>query len=116
MRQGLNIFWTHTLKYLSVLTIGQVQACLHSSMHAGDSLYMQWIDESSKLLTFNTLCRRYRFTSLPFGFAPALEIYPREVDKPFEGVPLALIVDDFLIHGKDQNEVGLKLKPGKFKL
>jgi len=59
-------------------------------------------DESSKLLTFNTPWGRYRFTRLPFGISQAPEIYQREMHRLFEGVPVEIIVDDFLIHGKDQ--------------
>ena len=87
-------------------------------------------DESSKLLTFNTPRGRYRFTKLPFGISSAPEIYQREMDKLFEGIPVEIIVDDFLIHGKDQTdpdqklrrvldrnrEVGLKFNPKKVKL
>ena len=56
-------------------------------------------DESSKLLTFNTPWRRYQFTRLPFGISPAPELYQREMDRLFEGVPVEIIVDDFLVHG-----------------
>ncbi|PFX31924.1 Retrovirus-related Pol polyprotein [Stylophora pistillata] len=87
-------------------------------------------DESSKLLTFNTPWGRFRFTRLPFGISSAPDIYHREMDKLFEGVPVEIIVDDFLIHGKDQihtdqklrrvlarsREVGLKFNPKKVKL
>ena len=52
------------------------------------------------------------------------------MDKLFEGIPVEIIVDDFLIHGKDQTdpdqklrrvldrnrEVGLKFNPKKVKL
>ena len=91
---------------------------------------LQVDDESSKLLTFNTPWGRYRFTRLPFGISPAPEIYQREMDRLFEGVPVQIIVDDFLIHGEDQRdmdqklravldksrEVGLKFNPHKVKL
>ena len=87
-------------------------------------------DESSKLLIFTTSWGRYRFTKLPFGISSAPEIYQREMDKLFEGIPVEIIVDDFLIHGKDQTdpdqklrrvldrnrEVGLKFNPKKVKL
>ena len=87
-------------------------------------------DESSKLLTFNTPSGRYRFTRLPFGISSAPEIYQREMEKLFEGIPVEIIVDDFLIHRKDQTdadqklrrvlgrsrEVGLKFNPKKVKL
>ena len=56
-------------------------------------------DESSKLLTFNNRAPwgRYRFTRLPFGISPAPEIYQREMDRLFEGIPVEIIVDDFVI-------------------
>jgi len=52
------------------------------------------------------------------------------MDRLFEGVPVEIIVDDFLVHGKDQSEVdekmrrvldrsrevGLKFNPKKVKL
>ena len=67
-------------------------------------------DESSKLLTFNTPWGRYRFTRLPFGISPAPELYQREMDRLFAGVPVEIIVDDFLVHGKDQSEVDAKMR------
>ena len=87
-------------------------------------------EESSKLLTFNTPWGRYRFTRLPFGINSAPEIYQREMDRLFSGVPVEIIVDDFLIHGKDNRdmdekltavlerskEIGLKFNPQKVKL
>ena len=67
-------------------------------------------DESSKLLTFNTPWERHRFTRLPFGISPAPELYQREMDRLFEGVPVKIIVDDFLVHGKDQSKVDEKMR------
>ena len=45
-----------------------------------------------------------------FGISPAPEIYQREMARLFEGVAVEIIVDDFLIHGKDQLEVDERLK------
>ena len=87
-------------------------------------------EESSKLLTFNTPWGRYRFTRLPFGISSAPELYQREMDRLFANLPVEIIVDDFLIHGKDvsdinekmiavldrSREVGLKFNPQKVKL
>ena len=67
-------------------------------------------EESSKLLTFNTPWGRYRFTRLPFGIAPAPDIYQREMDRLFAGIPVEIIVDDFLIHGDDQRGIDQKLR------
>ena len=66
---------------------------------------MQMDEESSKLLTFKTPWRQYRFTRLPFGISSAPEIYQREIVRLFAGVLVKIIVDDFLIHGKDINNV-----------
>lgn len=102
-----------------------------SALDAVSGFWQLPMDEaSSKLLTFNTPWGRYRFTRLPFGIAPAPEIYQREMEKLFEGIPVEIIVDDFLIHAKDQQEmdeklkmvldrsreVGLKFNPAKLKL
>ena len=53
---------------------------------------------------------RCQFKKLPFGIAPALEICQREIDRLFEGMPLEIIVDNFLIHGKDQMEFDQELR------
>ena len=87
-------------------------------------------EESSKLLTFNTPWGQYRFTILPFGISSAPELYQREMDRLFANLPVEIIVDDFLIHRKDDSdinekmiavldrsrEVGLKFNPKKVKL
>ena len=67
-------------------------------------------DKSSKFLTFNTPWGQYRSTRLPFGISSVPEIYQREMDKLFEGVPAEIIVDDVLIHGKDQTDADQKLR------
>jgi hypothetical protein len=67
---------------------------------------------------------RYHFTRLPFGIAPAPEIYQREMVRLFPGLPVEIIMDDFLIHGNTNNiyqkvclildrsrDVGLKFNP-----
>ena len=71
---------------------------------------LQLDDESSELLTFNIPWGRYRLTRLPFGISPAPEIYQRELDRLFEGVPVQIIADDFLIHSEDQRDMGKKLR------
>ena len=40
-----------------------------------------------------------------FWYLTAPELYQREMDRLFEWVPVEIIVDDFLVHGKDQSEV-----------
>ena len=102
-----------------------------STLDASSGFWQLPVDEvSSKLLTFNTPWGRYRFCRLPFGVAPAPEIYQREMERLFEGVPVEIIVDDFLVHAHDRQEmdekltmvlersreVGLKFNPDKLKL
>lgn len=102
-----------------------------STLDACSGFWQLPVDEaSSKLLTFNTPWGRYRFCRLPFGIAPAPEIYRREMERLLKGVPVEIIVDDFLIHAKDKmemnvklsqvlersREVGLKFNPSKVKL
>ena len=105
-------------------------AQLFTSLDACSGFWQLPLDiESSKLLTFNTPWGRYRFTRLPFGIAPAPEIYQREMVRLFQGLPVEIIMDDFLIHGNANNidqkvrlildrsrEVGLKFNPDKIKL
>ena len=47
---------------------------------------------------------------LPFGISAAPEIYRREMDRLFEVVPVEIIVDDFLIHGKDPTDIDQKMR------
>ena len=104
---------------------------LFSTLDASSGFWQLLVDEvSSKLLTFNTPWGSYRFCKLPFGVAPAPEIYQKEMERLFEGVPVEIIVDDFLIHAHDREEMdekltmalersreaGLKFNPDKLKL
>ena len=122
--------------YYPMVTVEEVanrlsDAKSFTSLDACDGYWqLQVDDESSKLLTFNTPWGCYRFTRLPFRISPAAEIYQREMDRLFEGVPVQIIVGDFLIHSEDQREmdqklrvvldksreVGLKFNPQKVKL
>lgn len=60
-----------------MVTIEGVSTCLSgASLDACSGFWQLSLDlVSSKLLTFNTPCGRYRFTRLSFGMAPAPEIY-----------------------------------------
>ena len=83
-----------------------------------------------EVLSFNTPRGSYRFTRLPFGISYVPEIYQREMDRLFASVPVEIIVDNFLIHGKDMSDINgkmiavlersrqvdLKFKPNKVKL
>ena len=55
-----------------------------STLDASSGFWQLPVDEvSSKLLTFNTPWGRSRFCRLPFGVAPAPEIYQREMERLF---------------------------------
>ena len=80
-------------------------AQIFTSLYACSGYWqLQVDDESFKLLTFNTPWGCYRFTRLPFGISASPELYQKEMNKLFEGVPLETVVDDFVIHGKHHDE------------
>ena len=67
------------------------------------------IKKSSHLTTFACQIGRYRFTRLPFGVAPVGDMFHRNIDKIFKGLPnIFVIADDILIvaydtEGRDHN-------------
>ena len=82
-----------------------------TSLDACSGYWQLSVDDGSyKLFTFNTPWGQYRFKRLPFDISPAPEHYQREMDRLFEGVPVEIIVYDFLVHGKDQREVDEKMR------
>lgn len=57
-------------------------------------------NESSKLTTFWTPFGRYRWTRLPFGIAPAPEIFQIKLQEVIEGLKgVECIADDLLVYG-----------------
>ena len=62
------------------------------------------LDEaSSRLLTFATPFGRFRWTRMPFGIAPAPEIFQRRLEQQLEGLPgVSNIHDDILIMGEGE--------------
>ena len=62
--------------------------------------------KSSLLTTFNTPFGRYRFTRLPFGVNSAQDVFQKEIDLTYKGLPgVAAIVDDILMYGKNQEDL-----------
>ena len=64
-------------------------------------------EDSSRLTTFNTPFGRYRWTRLPFGVAPALELFQRHLDQALEGLGgVHTIAGDILVcgYGRSQEE------------
>ena len=63
-------------------------------------LQVELDEESSILTTFQTPWGRYRFHRMPFGIAPAPEIFQMKLDQNLEGLSgVFKIADDILITG-----------------
>ena len=73
--------------------------------------HMKLDKESSLLTTFNTPFGRYRFTRLPCGVNSAQDVFQKEIDLTYEGLPgVAAIVDDILAYGKNLKDRDAKLE------
>ena len=58
-------------------------------------------DESSRLTTFSTLFGRYRRKRMPFGIAPASELFQCKLEQQLEGLAgVKNIHDDILVLGE----------------
>ena len=58
-------------------------------------------DESSRLTTFSTPFGRYRWKRMPFGIAPASELFQRKLEQQLEGLAgVKNIHDDILVFGE----------------
>ena len=63
-------------------------------------------EESSKLLTFNTLFRRFSFRRLPFGIHSASNICQLKISQILEGIEGVLnSEDDIIIWGSNKDEL-----------
>ena len=59
-------------------------------------------DESSRLTTFSTPFGRYRWKRMPFGIAPASELFQRKLEQQLEGLAgVKNIHDDILVFGEE---------------
>ena len=60
-------------------------------------------EESSKLTTFNSPCRRFRFKRLPFGLNLSQDAFQQSMDRILSQRPGTIgITDDVIVHGKDE--------------
>lgn len=77
------------------------KARVFSTMDARKGFWHVVLDEqSSKLTTFWTPFGRYRWTRLPFGIAPAPEIFQIKLQEVIEGLAgVECIADDLLVYG-----------------
>lgn len=65
---------------------------------------MELTEQSSKMTTFWTPFGRYRFVRMPFGIAPAMEIYQRRMNELVSGLEgVEIMADDILVYGKGEN-------------
>ena len=105
-------------------------ATIFSVLDAKSSFWQIPLDEKSSMLTcFSTSYGRYRFLRLPYGLCSSSDVFQHAIEHLFADVPCAIIVDDILVGGKDQEEhdhnlrlvlnrarqVNLKLNPTKCK-
>lgn len=68
-------------------------------------LQVELDEESSILTTFQTPWGRYRWHRMPFGIAPAPEIFQMKLDQNLEGLSgVFKIADDILITGQGDND------------
>ncbi|XP_062534340.1 uncharacterized protein LOC134203485, partial [Armigeres subalbatus] len=81
------------------------RAKVFSTVDAKKGFWHVVLDESSsKLTTFWTPFGRYRWTRLPFGIAPASEIFQMRLQEVIEGLKgVECIADDVLIFGVGDN-------------
>ena len=96
-------------EHYSCPTVDDIAAKLHGArvftvLDATRGYWQVKLDQKSSLLTtFNTPFGRYRFTRLPFGVNSAQDVFQKEIDLTYEGLPgVAAIVDDILVYGKNQ--------------
>ena len=67
--------------------------------------------ESRLLTTFITLYGRFCFNKLPFGISSAPELFQKRMNVLLEGLDgVVCLIDDVLIHGKDQEEHDARLR------
>ncbi|KAK2725108.1 hypothetical protein QYM36_001533 [Artemia franciscana] len=60
---------------------------------------------ASEMTTFSTIYRRYRFLRMPFGLLSAQDEFQRRMEEAFEGLEgVAIIIDDILVYGANQEE------------
>ena len=97
--------------------VDDIAAKLHGArvftvLDATSGYWQVKLDKKSSLLTtFNTPFGRYLFTRLQFGVNSAQDVFQKEIDLTYEGLPgVAAIVDDILVYGKNQEDYDAKLE------
>lgn len=96
----------YPLPTLDDVTSRLAGACYFSVMDAKLAYWaIKLTEESSKLTTFNTPFRQYRFLRLPFGVKSAQDEFQRKVNETYGDLQSVMaIVDDILIYGRNKQE------------
>ena len=104
-------------EHLLIPTAEEIFSLMHgakyfSKLDASSGYWQVMVDEeSSKLLTFNTPFRRYRFIRLPFGIKSASEVFQCVVNNVLEGLSgIFGYQDDIIIWGKTVDEHNERLE------
>ena len=94
------------MKTIDDITHKLAGATVFSTLDANCGFWQIPLDEeSSKLLTFNTIYGRYRFLRLPFGINSASELFQRIMSEIFQDIHgVEVLVDDILIYAPNKEE------------
>ncbi|KAK2724370.1 hypothetical protein QYM36_001023 [Artemia franciscana] len=97
--------------YYPIPTLEDVTAKLHgakvfSQMNARSGYWSLVLSATaSEMTTFSTIYGRYRFLRMPFGLLSAQDEFQRRMEEAFEGLEgVAIIIDDILVYGANQEE------------
>ena len=79
---------------------------MFSVLDAGQAFYQIRVTEAmSRLLTFNSVFGRFKYTRIPFGMSSASEVWERTITEMFDDIPgVEVVCNDILIAGKDVEE------------
>ncbi|KAK2710763.1 hypothetical protein QYM36_012067 [Artemia franciscana] len=97
--------------YYPIPTLEDVTAKLHgakvfSKMDARSGYWSLVLSATvSEMTTFSTIYGRYRFLRMPFGLLSAQDEFQCRMEEAFEGLEgVAIIIDDILVYGANQEE------------
>ncbi len=96
----------YPMKTIDDITHTLAGATVFSTLDANCGFWQIPLDEeSSKLLTFNTIYGRYRFLRLSFGINSSSELFQRIMSEIFQNIEgVEVQVDDILIYTPNKEE------------
>ena len=101
----------HPLKTVDDVIAGISDAKVFTVLDAKSSFWQIPLDPDSRKLTcFATPFGRYAFNVLPYGVTVGSEVYQQTIEQIFAGEQCDIIIDDLLIHGRDDEDHDKKLK------